>query len=962
MKKFTSMIAALLFAVASFAAAPAAKKTVEKLPVETAKAQVFKGKADVKSPRTIDTSASSRLRGPRRAAEDFTIISEQPEGELKIYTRAGGYLNRETSGDITNADQSGYANVIFAADNKVYIRNIVSECSIGTWVEGTLSEDGKTITVALGQNLYYVAQYDACIALALIKYDETDGYTVDTEAKEVTFSVEDDVISLQGTASGSVSLGVNWTDDASIQYYGDFESVFTPLVVNTPLVELPEGAEVTALPLVGKYYESVTYYSYDISDEVSGNVNVAHVGDDFYFQGLMPSLPNVWVKGTLNEDGDIDIPVTFLGIGDNGSVYAPLYAMGYSSSGVVGFSLVYDAELNSYELDGYLMLSSTDAQNDMSGGIYIPLHIGALPDLVELPEGLEAVEMPFTGSYYDGDENALEGTVNVAIDEESGEVYIQGLSQEMPEAWIKGEFNEDGTQVIFPSGQFLGLGDYGSIYLVGGNVDEQGDIEIADIVFDYDADHNVFTLANEIFDNGKPAQIYFYGELYDVVIGTMSDGMWVAAEQGYENQQEVFAITISEEISGTIDKGDGTTTPKYYTLGEALRIYAGNIFTITSQKAMAKIVITMTGTEKQMTLEANVGEYVLEGNVGTWTGEAKEVVFTVPNVAGTQARIVKIDIYYFDYSKTLVEAPEDLQTAAYLFKGTDLYYEEEDKHEVLVGFYGNEVYIQGLSLALPDAWVKGTLQEDGTLEIPGWYLGLFESLFGSSDIIFGGATFHYDAEKDEFTCDGYETLAGESAWDEYSDVVITRIIEIAATPADPLISAFNGTSTYPNVRFSIPLEDIDGNAMLSDKLSYVFFVEKDGVVSELVLTPDLYQNLEDNMTEIPYNFSDDWDIYNYVLYLNQDLAELKSWSKIGIQVIYRGGGEENKSNIFWFDLTDYWPEDPTALNSVSADVIETVNYDVLGRRVSDNTTGIIIQKVRMSDGSTRTIKVLHRNN
>ena len=56
------------------------------------------------------------------------------------------------------------------------------------------------------------------------------------------------------------------------------------------------------------------------------------------------------------------------------------------------------------------------------------------------------------------------------------------------------------------------------------------------------------------------------------------------------------------------------------------------------------------------------------------------------------------------------------------------------------------------------------------------------------------------------------------------------------------------------------------------------------------------------MTVIPYSFSDDWDIYNYRLYLNQNFS---TWKKIGIQSIYRGGEAENKSEISWKTIANF---------------------------------------------------------
>ena len=56
------------------------------------------------------------------------------------------------------------------------------------------------------------------------------------------------------------------------------------------------------------------------------------------------------------------------------------------------------------------------------------------------------------------------------------------------------------------------------------------------------------------------------------------------------------------------------------------------------------------------------------------------------------------------------------------------------------------------------------------------------------------------------------------------------------------------------------------------------------------------------MSEIPYGFSDGWDVYTGTVYLNQGEEEIATWDKIGIQSIYYGGGEVHKSAIAWQGL------------------------------------------------------------
>lgn len=405
MKKFTFMLMAAFVAVVAYAQLPAAK-AIQKLQAPVGNTLQNVGKID--APRAL--RADSRT-GMRKAAEDFPVISEQPEGELKTYARGGNHYAVSGS-SLTYGPQSGSIDIVFAADKKVYFKDIVSGLAIGTWVEGTLNEDGTQIVVPLGQNLFYNSDYDAAIALQVLAYNS--GFAVDTETTEVVFTIsEDGVISLQGTGFVSKSLAGVWTDDDYIQDYGDYESVYTEYTPNTTLVTLPEGLETVDMPLTGNYFASISDYSSDNAVPVEATVKVAWAESTVYIQGLVQLYPEAWVKGELNEDGEVEIPVTYLGQNDNGNVYV----MGYSNTGVAPVALIYDASTGTLEVDGYLMLSSSDLENTIDA-IYTALFVGEKPETVQVPENLEIVEMPVSGTIYDGSEEAATtATVKLGVDE-----------------------------------------------------------------------------------------------------------------------------------------------------------------------------------------------------------------------------------------------------------------------------------------------------------------------------------------------------------------------------------------------------------------------------------------------------------------------------------------------------------------------------------------------------------------
>ena len=128
----------------------------------------------------------------------------------------------------------------------------------------------------------------------------------------------------------------------------------------------------------------------------------------------------------------------------------------------------------------------------------------------------------------------------------------------------------------------------------------------------------------------------------------------------------------------------------------------------------------------------------------------------------------------------------------------------------------------------------------------------------------------------------------------------------------------------------------------------------------LTLPAGDYSKLTEDMTEIPYEFDDNYDIYagGNRVYMNFSDEEMVTWSKIGVQSIYRGGDAENKSNIAWYDLTDVWAA--TGVKNISTDAATTsvAYYDLQGRRVDNNAKGLVLMQVRKADGTVKTVKVV----
>lgn len=304
-----------------------------------------------------------------------------------------------------------------------------------------------------------------------------------------------------------------------------------------------------------------------------------------------------------------------------------------------------------------------------------------------------------------------------------------------------------------------------------------------------------------------------------------------------------------------------------------------------------------------------------------------------------------------------IVVPEDLETEPYEITGFN-YNNTEYSADLQIGFEGRDVYFQGLASELDDSfWAKGTLSEDGTtVTIPAnQYIGTYDYGFIAYDFFITAAddednlidiVLNYDAEKGIFTTDQKLIINSHkfklAEFYSYTNVVITKVNMNAATPADPEIYYFDGTDVSPNIQLDIFSTDVEGNELPEEDLYYTIWIEKDGVEQPLVFTAELYESdLQEDMVEIPYTFSGyEISAKGELVYLNQGIDELHTWTKIGVQTIYYEGEKVGKSNIVWMDLTEYW--ESVGIGTLVQNDEPRIIYDLQGRRATALTKGMYI--------------------
>ncbi|NPD91277.1 CARDB domain-containing protein [Xylanibacter muris] len=170
--------------------------------------------------------------------------------------------------------------------------------------------------------------------------------------------------------------------------------------------------------------------------------------------------------------------------------------------------------------DAYYMGVFWDDDNSGSGYgdaetvlTYDPDYVAPSTDLITLPTGAE-----YTGWYMNcismssTSETPINNQkVNVSIF--GNEVYVQGLSADLPTAWIKGTM--EGSTIKF--GKFQYVGKYGGYdcWFVGVN---PNDASFKDATATYDAQAKTITFADDVLINASADEIYYLRWFADVVI------------------------------------------------------------------------------------------------------------------------------------------------------------------------------------------------------------------------------------------------------------------------------------------------------------------------------------------------------------------------------------------------------------------------------------------------------------
>lgn len=216
--------------------------------------------------------------------------------------------------------------------------------------------------------------------------------------------------------------------------------------------------------------------------------------------------------------------------------------------------------------------------------------------------------------------------------------------------------------------------------------------------------------------------------------------------------------------------------------------------------------------------------------------------------------------------------PEGVTPDTYVLQGSDLQGGNATRL-TKVAFDGDKCYIAGLAASSPDEVYEGSVH-DGQVHIKAGQIVKDADLFffRLMPIVFDADynaefkqnfVFQLSTDRHTLTLQPKEVALCETDYNIQNIKSGVNNISLtyypgdhAAKPATPEILKYDEANTTFYVK--VPQNDIDGNYINADKLVYRFYVDGE----PYTFKPSTYVKLDTDMTDIPYNFADNYDFYS----------------------------------------------------------------------------------------------------
>ena len=302
------------------------------------------------------------------------------------------------------------------------------------------------------------------------------------------------------------------------------------------IIIAPAEGDTTYYKRTGHCYYYDYYVCYDMQ---SGHIAIVECenGDVYIKDPVCKFAEGTWVKGAKNgntitvatnqpvaysEDYNATVSLRWCAFDNNGNMIAAKDAPDHFTYTIDGN--VITLEGSSYEL---LMGIVWDDNNEATGYADYQTVLTADPgykpasrEPVKIPEGLATETWYGRGAIYaSGSSERYKKPLTLGFD--GNDVYVQGIFNEFPEAWIKGKI-ENGV-ATFPSMQYLGKLYTYDIWISGLTYDDYNPV-LEDFVMNFDAATKTFTAVNEIVENSMEDQLSY---VFRII------GLKISAEEPY---------------------------------------------------------------------------------------------------------------------------------------------------------------------------------------------------------------------------------------------------------------------------------------------------------------------------------------------------------------------------------------------------------------------------------------------
>lgn len=863
---------------------------------------------------------------------EFGLIMAPAAGEERTYERAGNCLVYNYMQEVcVPSVQSGGLTLVECADGTVYMKQPVSCYGLSyagdSWIKG--KREGRQLVFPASQKVNYTSAFgmDASMSVCRGNYNAKADKQFDPDRETpIVFSETDDghQLFLEGTDDQHI-VGVFWDDDNSFTGYGDYE---TELALNAEAYDEPLVTPPADLATTDFIIECTDYRT---GEKVSQWCTMGFDGDDVYLTGFSFYMPEVWIKGT-REDNRLTFPREQY-VGKDAGYDMYVYG-GYLSDGGAAISdlyFIYNEAKQTYTSPSGLLLTR-----------------GKVTSSIVLAEYLSAIRI-----YPEG----------------KGEEVAVDIRYDVPQGTLKTYARTGGSYYTF-FGYILDGRQEGKHIDIVYDDDDDNDDEVSGL-----SGYQAFRSRSCTQPLNLPASqphktVYMMNPISQA---STEPGAWI---EGYIGSDGRIHMPLGQYTYQDPDSGLAMQTA-------VLRLtVSGDPFSPTLDyvydNSFSEVTFTI-GDDGSLTLDPLTDEVIYEGYPSMVYGLIYDDDYTWTGYADYDTR-------YLPFADTFATIPAGVkaETWAYMYNdGTN-----DVASEVRIGISGDKLYLAGLNQNAPAAAIVGSIAREegsgkGTVSFASdqyvansaydiflYFVGAqytdHEAYDEEFDYHYTYRTyeylptlvFDYDEGAKRLTTNGNVAIVvnqGQGSTGVFTPTAVglqpsfVGFEESAATPAAPSVldyGSYYDDYGYDVAEFYVPTKDTEGRYIRTDKLYYIIWTTVDGTTEPLVFSPEEYEGLDRQLTEVPYDLTvtntSGWS--SIIAGAKRIILFTPGYDNIGIQSIYYGAGERRATDIVW------WKPSEAGIALPLAPSAHAAVYTLDGRRLPLS---------HESQGGQRGIRITH---